>query len=128
VSLQNQALVLDQPRDLRLAKSKGLSLTSRDPLLPFLWDPTRFFTHIAFGEGARHLPICLSFSLLKMSSGLQQELEKSSPEAAVYTDAELSGDPTQDSLHLGTADDQHNMYRLGKEQKFRVSEDLPPPR
>jgi hypothetical protein len=30
-------------------------------------------------------------------------------------------DPSQDPVHLGTRNDVHDMYRLGKEQRFRVS-------
>jgi hypothetical protein len=60
-----------------------------------------------------------------MSTEVHRELEKSGPDAAVFTDTELSSDPARDSLHLGTSNDQHDMYRLGKEQKFRVSEDHP---
>jgi hypothetical protein len=31
-------------------------------------------------------------------------------------------DPSQDPVHLGTKNDVHDMYRLGKEQRFRVSD------
>jgi hypothetical protein len=57
---------------------------------------------------------------------MSSHMEKESPDtAAVSMDHELATESVKESGKVGTADDQHDMYRLGKEQKFRVSEDLP---
>jgi hypothetical protein len=56
---------------------------------------------------------------------LEEQLDDK-PNPIVDSDqADIEGyDPHRDGTKFGTKNDQHDMYRLGKDQKFRVSGQL----